>query len=54
MCGHSRLASKEPAESSMLWLRVLIFAIQDAAVCWERKKEPQAPEGDVCAWGWGI
>ena len=45
MWGHNRLASKEPAESSMLWLCVLTFAIQDGAVCWQRKKTPSARGG---------
>ena len=45
MWGHNRLASEEPAESSNLWLQVLCSDLQNAAVCWERKKTPSARGG---------
>jgi hypothetical protein len=55
MWGHNRPASEEPAESPNLWLQVLCSDLQNAAVRLlgggTMEKEPQAPEGDKCAWG---
>jgi hypothetical protein len=53
MWGHNRPASEEPAESSILWLRVHYDCrtLRLATGEWNDEKEPQAPEGDKCAWG---
>jgi hypothetical protein len=44
MWGHNRPAPEEPAEFSILWLRVRYGDLQLKSTTME--KEPQAPEGD--------
>ena len=50
MWGHNRPASEEPAESSILWLRLQNAAVRLLGIG-TVENEPQAPEGDKCAWG---
>ena len=53
MWGHNRPASEEPAESSILWLRVHYDCRTLRFAYWgvERwKKNPKRQRGDKCAW----